>query len=95
MDQSAQSLASVLKQYLQERGLEHAVVESSIPDVWRTLIGAQAARHCTRIKLENKMLHVHIDSSVWRSELRLRKEELQQKLNEELKADLVHDIQFH
>ena len=94
METQAKELQKVLQQLLQERGMENVVREASVPQLWNELIGENAARHCAIQSFENKELKVVVDSSVWRSELKLRRIDLIQKLNERLGVDLVSEITF-
>lgn len=86
------SLQQALSQYLRERGLVNVVKEAEVPAIWNELIGQHAAKSVTELNFENKQLLVRIDSSVWRTELRLRANELRDKINERLNADIVREI---
>jgi predicted nucleic acid-binding Zn ribbon protein len=44
--------------------------------------------------MQSRVLHVQVDSSVWRSELRLRKDDLRRRINEQLGSNIVDDIQL-
>jgi predicted nucleic acid-binding Zn ribbon protein len=86
------SLQQALSQYLRERGLDNVVKEAEVPAIWNELIGQHAVKSIKELTFENKQLLVHIDSSVWRTELRLRANELRDKINERLNADIVREI---
>ncbi|MFN4768742.1 MAG: DciA family protein [Candidatus Kapaibacterium sp.] len=94
MQSDAQSLGSVLRSLLRERGLNDITLEARVPHVWNELVGENASKHCTSVAMQSRVLHVQVDSSVWRSELRLRKDDLRRRINEQLGSNIVDDIQL-
>ncbi len=94
MESTAHSLQGVLQELLKSHGMEHVVREASIPDVWAGIVGESAARHCQIVSFEQSELKIKVDSSVWRSELKLRHDDLLAKLNEGIGAPLVQRITF-
>lgn len=62
---------------------------------WANLLGKPVANHTTRIELNKKVLHVHLDSSVVRQELHFRQEQILEKLNEALGEGTVEKLRFY
>lgn len=92
MHSNAQSLGMLLQSFLKERGLQDVALEARLPDVWKQVVGENAAKHCSSVTFASRILTVQVDSSVWRNELRYRKSELVQRINEQLSTSLVDDI---
>jgi len=92
MNNNAQSLKEILSQYLKERGLENIVKDVSVPDVWEQVIGERAAKVTKVIRFDNKQLVVEVSSPVWRTELRLRCEDIRTKINTLLEGEVVREI---
>ena len=92
MNSEASSLKDILSQYLHERGLENVVKEASIPELWNEIVGSNAVKHTKVVRYEHKQLTIEVDSSVWRTELRLRSDELMKRMNERLGIELVREI---
>ncbi|MBL7976500.1 MAG: DUF721 domain-containing protein [Candidatus Kapabacteria bacterium] len=92
MNNNAQSLKQILSQYLKERGLENIVKEVSVPEVWEQMIGDRAAKVTKIIRFDNRQLIVEVSSPVWRTELRLRSEDIRAKINKALEGEVVREI---
>jgi predicted nucleic acid-binding Zn ribbon protein len=74
--------------------MEHIVKEMSIPDLWLEILGEPANRYSKVLRYQNRQLIVQVESSVWRTELRLRENDLLKRLNERLGTTLVDEIVF-
>lgn len=92
MEGKAQSLKNILSQYLKERGLENIVKEVSVPELWEEFIGERAAKVTKILRFENKQLVVEVHSPVWKAELRLRSEDIREKINQRLEGEIVREI---
>ncbi|MBL8000028.1 MAG: DUF721 domain-containing protein [Candidatus Kapabacteria bacterium] len=92
MNNNAQSIGSILNQYLRERGLEHIIKEAQVPDLWDEIIGEHAAKHARIHTFENKELVVDVTSPVWRMELRHRADSIKDKINARLGGETIRSI---
>lgn len=92
MQSNSQSLGFLLQSFLREQGWQDIALEAKVPLIWSELIGENAAKHCTSVSFDSGVLSITVDSSVWRSELRYRKSDLINRMNEHLGTTIVHDI---
>lgn len=61
---------------------------------WPKIVGSGVADHSRAIALQDGILLVQVESSVWAQELSLLKPRIQQALNERLGSDRVKDVRF-
>ncbi|MFM8438205.1 MAG: DUF721 domain-containing protein, partial [Candidatus Kapaibacterium sp.] len=75
-----------------ERGLQDVAIEARVPEAWRQVVGENAAKHGSAVTDAARTLTVQVDSFVWRTELRYRKNDIMRKINEHVAASIVDDI---
>ena len=63
-----------------------------IPEVWAQLTGPVVAARTTDLRLERGVLYVHINSSVVRNEIFMRREELKDAINDALGVRTVNVV---
>jgi len=61
--------------------------ESNAMRIWEDVVGAQVSKHARPIKVERSVLWLEVDHPIWKSEIHLRKNQILEKLNAELKKD--------
>lgn len=62
--------------------LEKRLEEALAVDAWEKTVGTQIANHARALKVEDGVLWVEVDHSVWRTELHHRKRQILERLNE-------------
>jgi predicted nucleic acid-binding Zn ribbon protein len=88
----AQTIGAAIKEWLRANGLDQKVQEHSVPGYWQEVVGEAVARHARVEKVENGRIFVSVESAAWRSEVMLRREEILQRLNERLGAEIVKEL---
>jgi predicted nucleic acid-binding Zn ribbon protein len=63
--------------------------------IWSDVVGKEIARHATAVALEDGVLLVRVDGSVWAQELSLLKTQIKEAFEKRLGAGSVRDIRFH
>ena len=63
-----------------------------IPEVWASLVGPAVAARTTELRIERGVLYVHLNSSVVRNEIFMRREELKDAINDTLGIRTVNVI---
>lgn len=86
------SLSVLLKKFLRERGLEQKLIELSVPQYWREIVGEQVNKVSLVKYFENGQLFVEVRAAVWRTELLLRREDIRRKINERCGGEVVREI---
>ena len=90
----SQSLGDILKSYIQENKLQGKMNEIDLISSWELVVGKPLAKYTRNLHINNHILFVETSSSIVRNELLLRKEEIQNRLNEIVGTQLVHKIVF-
>ncbi len=88
------SLATVLKELIDEMGIGQKIDEMRAVEMWTILAGEHINRHTTKTWIKNGQLYVVLSSSVWRHELHLQRSLWLKRLNEALGKDVVSEIVF-
>lgn len=68
------------------------IAEGCLPDTWREVVGEQIAAQTSQIRLMNGTLFVHVQSSVVRYELMLRRWALREALNARSRVPIVKNV---
>jgi predicted nucleic acid-binding Zn ribbon protein len=63
-------------------------------DLWDGVVGETLARNAQPAAFKQRILMVHVSSSVWMQELHFLKKEMIKQLNQAAGARIVEDIQF-
>lgn len=88
------SLADVLKAFIQTNNLQNGMDKIDVRDAWKNLMGNGVANYTTEIVLKNDTLYVALSSSVLKEELSYGREKIINMLNEELGKPVVKNIIF-
>ncbi len=91
---NTESIGAVITQLLREQGLEKPLLEHKVLQAWPRLLGAAVARYTGKMEVKNGVLYVHIQSAPLRSELFLCRQQLVEKLNAEVGAEIITDIRL-
>jgi len=87
-----QSVADVLKQFMQDNRLQPGMDKINVGDAWKNLMGNGVNSYTREIMLKGSTLYVELTSAVLREELSFGKEKIIRMINEELKREVVKDI---
>jgi len=90
----AQSLNSILKELLKTQHLDTKLNEVRLIDSWEKILGANIASYTKGKYIKNKILFVHVTSSVLRSELMMSRQRLVELLNKSVGEKVITDIVF-
>jgi predicted nucleic acid-binding Zn ribbon protein len=86
------SLAEAMKDYIREMNLEGKLQEVNLINSWEEVVGKAISSRTGKLYIRDRVLYVHINSSVARSELLMLKEALKEKLNERAGKEVIKDI---
>ena len=86
------SLGEAIKDYIREMNLGDKLREVSLVSSWEETVGKAIASRTRKIFIKDKVLHVHLSSSVVRSELLMLRQALMEKLNEKAGGKVIRDI---
>ncbi|TAL66737.1 MAG: DUF721 domain-containing protein [Bacteroidetes bacterium] len=86
------SLAEALEDYIKEMNLGGKLSEIGVINSWEEIVGKAISTRTTKIFIKDKILHVHLNSSVVRNELLMLRGTLKEKLNEKAGSEVIKDI---
>lgn len=90
-----QTVGSVIEKLFTELGLRDRYKRAEIVASWKEIVGEQVAKVSSAERIVGKRLFVHVNDSVWRHELHLRKKDIIFKVNRFAGASLIDDIKFY
>jgi predicted nucleic acid-binding Zn ribbon protein len=86
------SLAEAMQDYIKEMNLEGKLNEISLINSWEETVGKAISSRTSRIYIKDRVLYVHLNSSVVRNELLMLRQTLLEKLNEKAGTEVIKDI---
>lgn len=87
--QKAEAVGLIVRQFLREEGLETPYNEYRLIESWPDVMGPGIARHTSNLQIRNRVLFVHLTSSVLRAELMAGRALLVRRLNEYVGAQVI------
>ena len=88
------TLSSFLDNLIEDKGWEEKLIEAKITDIWLEIVGESIAKNAKVIKLDDGVLTISTESSTWRNELRLRSDEIIDKLNKKINKDIIKKLKI-
>ncbi len=88
------SLGDVLESFLSRSGLKRRIQEQKILDLWERVVGKAVAERTEPIRVQNRVLQVKVDSSVWMQQLQFMKGLIIQKFQQQLRGNFLQDLRF-
>ncbi|MBO4362739.1 MAG: DUF721 domain-containing protein [Paludibacteraceae bacterium] len=90
----AQTLGSVLTEWIRMNNLEKPLLEHRVVEQWGEILGPMIARYSRDIEIKDGMLRVRITNAALRQELFDQRFRLIQKLNDAVGGEAVKDIRL-
>jgi len=87
-------LGEVLKEVIDELGIEEEVDEARVVETWASLAGDKINSVTESAWMKGSTLYVKITSAGWRQELHMNRRKWRERLNGALDAELVNEIVF-
>ena len=83
-------MGDLLEEFFRRPYIAAKVAEGKLPDTWRAVVGDRAADLTSELRLERRILHVRIQSSVLRQELFYQRDALRDELNRRSGVAFIH-----
>jgi len=87
-----QHLSHLLRDYAKERNIEDKLNEVDVVNCCQEIMGKTMGRYVKKISMENGGLTIEVTSSLVKSELMMLREELRQRINEQIGKNIVSKI---
>jgi len=93
------NIDAIMKDYCQSRNWDGKIIYSNILDIWSIALGEKIVHKVKIEKFEDAIIYISTESSVWKTELSLRKGSIIAFLNNHLAndhgKDCIKDIIIH
>jgi predicted nucleic acid-binding Zn ribbon protein len=86
------SLAEAIQDYIEEMKIGPKLKEISLLNSWETMVGKAISSRTSKVYIKDKVLFVHLNSSIVRNELMMIREALREKLNSQAGEEVIKDI---
>jgi predicted nucleic acid-binding Zn ribbon protein len=87
-----QKISDVIGEYLHELRIDRKLKEVNLVSQWETMMGRTVALRTNRIYIRNRILYIHVTSSVLKNELLMMRQEIINKLNENAGEKLIEQL---
>ena len=88
-------LDEIIRRMIDATGMRPEFSRRSVESMWPDVVGPHIASYTGRIYVEGRLLHVYIVSAPLKEELGYARENLVERLNQAVGADVIDDIYFH
>ena len=83
-----------LQVFAQSPQLRDKLYLTRVTKLWEELLGPMIKKYTRNIKLEDRVLVLHIDSAPLKSELTIMKASIITRINEKLGEDFIKDVRI-
>ncbi|MFN0274898.1 MAG: DUF721 domain-containing protein [Chitinophagales bacterium] len=87
-----QPVGSAIKDFLKAFHLENKVHEVQVKDLWMKVMGKTIAHYTSDIKLKDGRLYIFLTSAPLKQDLNFNKENIMERLNEEMGERVVKEV---
>lgn len=87
-------LKKAIKEAIEGAGIQSALDQEAAIVLWDSVVGKAVSKVSKAERVESGALVVKVDTSAWRQELQMQKEEIINKLNEEIGTKAIGEIRF-
>ena len=89
---NTQKIGDVIMECLRDLNIERKLKEVHLVSQWEAMMGRTVASRTNHIYIRNRILYIHVTSSVLKSELLMMRQEILEKLNERTGEQLVEQL---
>jgi predicted nucleic acid-binding Zn ribbon protein len=87
-----QKISDVIRECLHEMQIDRKLKEVNLVSQWESMMGRTVSVRTDKIYIRNRILYIHVTSSVLKSELMMMRQEIVDKLNEHVGEKLIESI---
>jgi len=86
------NISEIISSLLKQQGLEDKLYENRLMNSWEELLGKSIGRATRHMYIKDRVLFVHISSSVVKHEIMMIRDALVVRLNEKAGKDVIEKI---
>lgn len=94
MSGNPKPIGSLIHTILCQLGIDKKIKQHEILDIWSVVVGDQISKVTKAESIKDGKLFISVKHPTWRNELIYLKNELIERLNKEMKQEIVKDIIF-
>ena len=87
-------LKKAIEQAISGSGIKPALDQEAALDLWNVIVGDVISQVTNAEKVDSGTMFIKVDSSVWRQELHMQKEEIINKVNKKIGTRAIREIRF-
>lgn len=87
-------LSKIIDDLIKDKGWEEKIIEVKLTEIWLEIVGETIANNAKVSKLDDGILTILTESSTWRNELRLRSDEIIDKINKKINKDIIKKLKI-
>ncbi|MCX6180471.1 MAG: DUF721 domain-containing protein [Bacteroidetes bacterium] len=87
------TIKEAIQELLDAYRLRAGLNQVEIKKIWEDMMGPYVAKETDKLKLEKGVLHIKVKSAPLKHELMMMKSKIIEKINAELKQNLIQEIQ--
>ena len=87
-------LKKAIEEAIEGAGIKSALHQESAVTLWGAVVGRTVSSVTKAEGVDSGTLVVRVESSVWRQELHMQKEEMINKLNKKIGTEVIREIRF-
>ena len=87
-------LKKVIEEAVEEAGIKSALNQENAVILWGAVVGKTVSSVTKAERVESGTLIVRVETSVWRQELHMQKNEIINKINKKIGTTAIRDIRF-
>jgi predicted nucleic acid-binding Zn ribbon protein len=84
-----------LQVFVQSPQLRDRLYQKRIEKLWEELMGPVIHQYTRRIKLDERVLTLYVESASLKNELSIMKEQIIQRMNEQLGEDYIREVKIY
>lgn len=88
------SLKDWLQVFVQSPQIRGKLYQTRIEKMWKELMGPLISSYTRRIKLDEQVLYIYVDSAPLKSELNIMKENIRSLVNEKLGEEFIKEVKI-
>ncbi len=85
-------MGSVIDEFFSRPYIASKVAQGRLPETYREVVGEHVANLTTELRLDGRILHIKISSSLLRQELFYQRDGLRDELNRRAKVDFISAV---
>ena len=89
-----EQLKKVLKKTIENSGFKNAILQENAVSIWSDVVGKNISEISKATSVDKGVLFIKVESSTWKQELYMQKNEIINKINEKIGSKAIKEIRL-